>query len=187
MSICRAKSIPATNLILLTLAITCIAAPVIAKPDFSGIWVRDSKLSDKFTAVVAPVIGPGREIVENSLTMRIDHQARELNMRVEQDSKQPVAMSYDLGRGRHGNLNPEFGATTYRSEWKGDALVIEKSVFYRGNYGSSGGTVIQEWSLSQGGEILTVTTTTRQRKSAGGVNRKEIPQDLVTKEVFRRN
>jgi len=51
------------------------------------------------------------------------------------------------------------GWLIYRSKWDMDKLLIEKTGRYSGNYGDMEFKAKQEWSLSDGGKVLTVTTT----------------------------
>jgi hypothetical protein len=45
----------------------------IAKPNFSGTWVRDAGSSDAFTAVVVPIIGPRKNSPGNNFILRTNH------------------------------------------------------------------------------------------------------------------
>jgi hypothetical protein len=148
-----------------------------AQPNFSGTWVRHAGSSDAYTAIIVPIIGDrGGDLPGNNFILRIYHHDEQLQLSVEQDGEKPKAANYDLGRGRHspnnGRLQQEFGGTSYRSEWKRNNLVIYKNAGYRGNFGYAGGNLEQEWVLSPGGNVLTVTTIINKRRT--------------TKEVFNR-
>jgi len=133
------------------------------KSNFTGTWVRNAASSDIFTAVLVPIIGPKRNSPGNNFLLRISHRDKRLQVTVEQAAQKPILADYDLGRGWHssigGRLEYEFGGTRYRSRWKSSALVIEKYASYRGNFGTAGAHVEQEWILSPGGDILTIKTT----------------------------
>jgi hypothetical protein len=103
--------------------------------------------------------------------LRVNHRGKVLEIAAEQDGSKPAEISYHLGRGWHGRFLTDFGGAQYRSRWNGDTLVIEKRATYVGNYGDMRGYLRQEWCLSAGGDVLTITT----RKDG-----------LVTAEVFRR-
>jgi hypothetical protein len=133
------------------------------KPNFTGKWIRNAGASDAFTAVVIPLIGPRKNSPGNNFLLRINHRNKHLQVAVEQDAHHPVSAAYDLGRGWHGNLGPrlenESGGTRYRAKWNRDALLIEKYAIYQGGYGTAQAKIEQEWVLSSGGNVLTITST----------------------------
>jgi hypothetical protein len=147
----------------------------IGKSDFTGTWIRDAGASDIFTAVAVPPIGPKRNSPGNHFLLRVNHQAKHLQVAIEQDGQKPTIADYDLRRGWHGGsalkLEYEFGGSRYRSKWKRDTLVIDKYTHFRGNFGTAGAKVNQVWSLSATGKILTIVTTT---------------DGFITQEVFYR-
>ncbi|HYK87840.1 MAG TPA: hypothetical protein VE398_03675 [Acidobacteriota bacterium] len=134
-------------------------ATAIAKPNFTGTWVRDASASGSFTEILNPVIGPSRSQAGPNFILRVSHRGKRLQVTVEQDASKPIATTYDLGRGWHGSFLRDFGGMQYRSSWKGDTLVIEKYVAYRGNFGDMRGDLKQNWALSPGGDIMIITTT----------------------------
>ncbi|MBP1598817.1 MAG: hypothetical protein H6Q05_4194 [Acidobacteria bacterium] len=69
-------------------------------------------------------------------------------------------------------IEREFGGTRYRSKWRGDILVLEKYVAFRGNFRTSGGNMEQRWDLSPGGDVLTITTTIDRFTTREVFNRK---------------
>lgn len=143
----------------------------IAKPNFTGTWVREAGSSDLFTAVVGPVIGPKKNLTGNSFILRVNHRGKHLQVATEQNSSKPTATTYDLGRGWHGSIWLDFGGTQYRSKWKGDTLAIEKHVAFHGEFRDMIVYWEQKWVLSPGGDVLTITTATN---------------GVITKEVFSR-
>ena len=133
------------------------------KPNFTGTWVRDTVSSDALTAVIVPLIGPRGTPPGNNFLLRTNHRGKRLQIAAEQDGTRPVVADYDLGRGWHSSVDPkmerEFGGTRYRSNWRGDILVLERYTAFRGNFRTSGSNMEQRWDLSPGGHILTITTT----------------------------
>jgi hypothetical protein len=134
------------------------------KPNFTGKCIRNTGASDAFTAVVIPLIGSKKNSPGNNFLLRINHRNKHLQVAVEQDAQQPILAVYDLGRGWHGNFRPprlgnESGGTRYRAKWNRDALVIEKYTIYQGDYGTAQAKIGQEWVLSPGGNVLTITST----------------------------
>jgi hypothetical protein len=146
------------------------------KANFNGTWVRDARSSDVYTAIIAPIIGRSKDLPGANFILRVGHNNKNLQVSVEQDGKKPEVANYDLGPGRHnstsGKLQYEFGGSSYRSEWKGGNLVIYKNAGYRGNYGYAGGNLEQEWMLSPGRNVLTITTTINQHTTKEVFNRK---------------
>ncbi len=140
----------------------------VAKPNFKGTWERKAGRAFPFTAVVAPPIGPRNTVPGKNFIMRVNHVGKRLQVAVEQDGHKPVVINYDLGWRWHGASSPEFGGTRYRTGWEGDTLIIEKHVGYRGEFRSTGVSSKQEWVLSSGGNVLTITTR------VGEVTTKEI-------------
>ena len=148
-------------------------ASAMAKPNFSGTWIRDNGDSDAWTAVVIPILDQKKDAPDKNFTLRINHRDKHLQVAVKQDNKKPVVADYNLGRGWHGSVagRLNYGGMRYRAQWKNDNLVINKNAGYRGEFGLTGGNMEQRWILSPGGNVLTIITTIRQ---------------LTTKEVFKR-
>ncbi len=158
------------------LAITLLlVTSATANPNFSGMWARDTSRSDAFTAVIAPLIAAKQNSPGNNFLLRINHHNKHLQVAVEQDGKGPAVEEYDLGRGWHNNLDPnlerQFGGTRYRSNWRKDVFVLEKHARFPGNFRDSDGYMEQQWDLSPGGDVLTITTNT---------------DGFTTREVFHR-
>jgi hypothetical protein len=167
MSICKLVLCGALGLI----AVSLVTLPASARPNFSGIWLRDAAASGSYTAVLASVIGSNRNLPGSPFILRVNHRGSHLQIAIEENGHGSGTAAYSLGRGWHGNVGPEFGGSKYRPSWKGDTLAIEKFASYRGYDSSIQGSVYQEWVLSYEDRILTITTTVQ-------------PNALVTKEVF---
>ncbi len=159
----------------------------IAEPIFKGLWVRDEIGSDPITAVVGPIIGQKRHVSGRlNYILRINHLDKHLQIAVEQDGQKAVVANYNLERGWHGNIHPEFGGIRYRSRWRGNTLVIEKQATFRGDFGNRGADCEQNWVLSPGGDVLTITTTIHQYANSYWEMGRAVPNNFTTKEVFKR-
>ena len=149
---------------------TLAASP---KPNYTGVWERDAKLSDPYTAVVTPIIGSHRDLPGSPFILRVNHRDKHLQIAIEEGNRGSGTTTYDLGRGWHGDMRYEFGGSRYRARWDGDTLTIERYASYRGYDNSTQGSLTQQWILSHEGRVLTITTTAQ-------------PGALLTKEVFIR-
>ena len=172
--------------VLTVTALLLLVRPAIASPDFTGIWMRDPKASDQFTAVAEPIISPKWSLPGENYILHINHHNKHLHIAAEQGGKRPMVIDYKLRRGRHGDTGYEFGGTEYSCRWNGDILSIEKHVFYRGYTEGTGGTMRQDWTLSPDGKTLTVTTIKTQRASGWGDSGENNRLPITIKEIFRR-
>jgi len=141
-----------------------LVGSAVAKPSLTGIWVRDAVQSDPSTAIIGP---RGKVSHSARLTMDVRHEGRNLQVEVEQDGRETKLKKYILDNRWHGidRAGLGLGAASYRAKWKGDTLVIQAIAYFRGNYGDMRVQTEQEWVLSPGGKILTVTTRYQDRNS----------------------
>ena len=125
-----------------------------AAPDFSGTWVRDKAKSDPL-GTIGRQEGGQRPDIEVTLTVK--QEAKKLQVVTKRADRGTSETNYTLDGNQHTYWRG--GRLTYRSKWDMDKLLIEKTGIYSGNRGDMEFKSNEEWSLSDDGKVLTVTTT----------------------------
>ena len=127
-----------------------------AAPDFSGTWIRDKTKSDPLGTIGRLEGGQPPDI---EVTLRVKQEANKLQVVTKRADRGTSEAKYTLDGKEHTFSRGGGRLLIYRSKWDMDKLIIEKTGRYPGNYGDMEFKSKEEWSLSEGGKALTVTTT----------------------------
>jgi hypothetical protein len=130
-----------------------LAFPV-ATPDFSGTWIRDASKSDAMATLLNGKVTPV------SADLVVKHASDNLQVESRWDYKAPTTMTYILD-GNQNHASAELGsAIAYRSSWDRDKFIIDELTNANTPFGHAESSTRYEWSLSEDGNTLTITTTT---------------------------
>jgi DNA-binding CsgD family transcriptional regulator len=153
-------------LLLLAIAL-CLAAVVIAAPDFSGTWVLNAEKTAAANPQAAGGGGGGRGGGMGGGEMTIKMTATE--MTISRTMGQNVQETKYILDGKENTVNTGRGDLKYKATWGGDVLTIA------GTQSStrSDSPYKAEYSLSADGKTLTVANT-RQGQSG----------EMVTKQIY---
>ena len=129
--------------------ISCFAAFASAAPDFSGTWIRDVGRSDLMATLIdGKVTSISADLVINQTENSIQIESR-------WDYKDPTTENYFLGETEQRN------SLVYATSWEGDKLIIQRSGTANTPFGPAEINMREEYSLSDSGNTLTVTTAAR--------------------------
>jgi hypothetical protein len=134
----------------------------VATPDFSGTWIRDVGKSD---AMATNIVG---KVTPVSADLIIKHAGNNLQIESRWDYKAPTTMNYIVDGNENSSSDERGNAITYLASWEQDKLVIDELVKANTPFGRAEVKTRSEWSLSDGGNTLTITTVT------AGSSRKQV-------------
>lgn len=148
----------------LTLA---VIVPPVAPPDFSGTWVRDPARSDALPPTEKAKAG------DKEVIMTVVQEGDALRVETRWGDTRPTRREYKVDGKPNSMRNPEGGDISYSASWEGEKLVIMSSRLVATPFGEVEIQTEEEWSLSEDGKTLTITT-----RNLGGFSAQ------VTKQIY---
>jgi hypothetical protein len=139
-----------------------IFAFAVSTPDFTGTWIRDIGRSD---AMATNIDG---KTVPVSADLVIKQEGSDLQIESRWDYKPPTTTTYVLSGTENSRSDERGNSITYTTSWDQDKLVIDELIRANTPFGRAEIKTRSEWSMSDGGNTLTVVTT------SNGVSRKQI-------------
>ena len=130
--------------------------------DFTGTWIRDVAKSDSMATNI------GGKVTPVSADLIVKHSGTNLQVESRWDYQAPTKLTYILD-GNENRTTGYLGSTViYRSSWDQDRLIIDEVVNASTPFGKAEVETKYEWSMSDGGNTLTITAFTN------GSSRKQI-------------
>jgi hypothetical protein len=151
-----------STLFLCLMIVPFFLAFAVATPDFSGTWTRDAGRSDAMATNINGNVTPV------SADLIIKHAGNNLQVESRWDYKAPTTMNYIVDGNENSSSDERGNAIAYRSSWDQDKLIINEVVNANTPFGHAEVKTRSEWSLSDGGNTLTITAVT------GGLSRKQV-------------
>jgi hypothetical protein len=133
-----------------------------ATPDFSGTWIRDVGRSDAMATNIDGKVTP------ISADLIVKHVGNNLQIESRWNFKAPTTTNYVLSGTENYSSDERGNAIIYLASWEQDKLIIDQLVKADTPFGRAEVKTRAEWSLSDGGGTLTITTMT------GGSSRKQV-------------
>lgn len=143
-----------STLFLCLLVTPCFLAFSAAMPDFSGTWIRDVGRSDPMSTLIEG------KVITISADLVIKHAENNLQIETRWDYKEPTTENYILDGSENHSRDEKGNSTTYVASWKEGELTIYRLRKVGTPFGSAETKDTSHWSLSDGGNTLTVTTNT---------------------------
>ena len=133
-----------------------LVMPILAfavAPSFSGTWIRDIGQSD---AMATNIDG---KVVPISADLVIKHEGSDLQIESRWDYKPPTTTTYVLSGTENSRSDERGNSITYTTSWDQDRLVIDELARTNTPFGRAEVKTRSVWSLSNGGNTLTILTT----------------------------